>query len=241
MHVARHRSDPSPAARAATALARLVWPVDCPGCGLPDVPVCRSCLADLAGPAFLTAPLTAPGAPVTWAAAPYADAVRGLVLAWKERGRHDLGAALATGLHRSLAAALADRPPAGPVTLVPAPSTRAAVRARGDDLVADLARRCATSLRRSGVPVRVEPVLALRPGAGEQVGRGARARRAGRAGALRLRALPSAPCVLVDDVVTTGATLAEARRLLEEAGVRVLAAATVAATPHPPGRPHRPG
>jgi predicted amidophosphoribosyltransferase len=48
--------------------------------------------------------------------------------------------------------------------------------------------------------------------------------------AVRRRARLTAPVLLVDDVVTTGATLREAQRALEAAGATVLGAATVAAT-----------
>ena len=55
------------------------------------------------------------------------------------------------------------------------------------------------------------------------------ARQANLAGGFRLRAGARRPVVLVDDLVTTGSSLAEAARVLA-AGVPVLGAATVAAT-----------
>jgi len=79
-----------------------------------------------------------------------------------------------------------------------------------------------------------------------QKGLGASARKARLSGSMRLSlslrtrhgggALDGAECVLVDDVLTTGATLAEAGRVLEEAGARVLGAVVLAATRPPADR-----
>jgi len=107
--------------------------------------------------------------------------------------------------------------------------------------VADLARRWARSLRPRGVRVRVDPVLALRAGAGDQVGRGAAERATARRGALLLRGRPPARCLLVDDVVTTGSTLAEAARVLSGAGAGVLGGVVVLAAPAPGTRPSAAG
>jgi predicted amidophosphoribosyltransferase len=64
----------------------------------------------------------------------------------------------------------------------------------------------------------------------DQAGLGARARQQNLAGAFRVRRRLREPVVLVDDLVTTGASLTEATRTLRAAGVVVLGAATVAAT-----------
>ncbi|WP_299034451.1 ComF family protein [uncultured Pseudokineococcus sp.] len=241
---ARHAPPPGPARAALTALGRLVWPVDCPGCEREDVALCPTCRWSLAAPPLGRVEHTAPGAPPVRAAARYDGAPRRLLLAWKERGRHDLSPVLADALRRAgegaVLAAVRDGDGAETLALVPVPSTRAAVRARGDDLVADLARRWARSLRHRGVRVRVEPVLALRAGAGDQVGRTATERAAARRGALHLRGRPPARCLLVDDVVTTGSTLAEAARVLSGVGTRVLGGAVVLAAP-PPGTARRGG
>jgi predicted amidophosphoribosyltransferase len=65
----------------------------------------------------------------------------------------------------------------------------------------------------------------------DQAGLGAAARQQNLAGAFRLRRpISTGAAVLVDDLVTTGSSLAEAARVLREAGIPVLGAATVAAT-----------
>jgi predicted amidophosphoribosyltransferase len=127
--------------------------------------------------------------------------------------------------------------------LVPVPSSASAVRRRGFDHAVRLASGAARELRRRGLAVEVAPVLqAVRPVA-DQAGMGARERAANISGAFGIRALPRGmrqgdgrrPVVLiVDDIVTTGATLAEAARALRGCGVDVAGAAVVAATP---GRP----
>lgn len=90
------------------------------------------------------------------------------------------------------------------------------------------------ALRATGVPVTCVPVLRHRRRVADQAGLGAAARSANLAGALQAIApwrVQGRRVVVVDDVITSGATLAEAARTLQAAGARVTAAATVAATP----------
>lgn len=235
-------------------LARLLLPVACP-CGELDVPWCARCAALLAGP-FGRVEHGAPrldrldGVPPVpvWALTPYAGPVRDVVVHWKDRGRTDLDRLLAPALRRAvvrLAPALAPArlapalSPARPVAVVPVPSTAAARRARGREPVAVLARAVAGGLRDGGVPARVVSAL-VRTGHGrDQVGLGARARGRNLTGSVRMtrrgaQALGQrSMCILVDDVLTTGATLAAVERALEGPGHDVLGATVLAATPAP--------
>jgi predicted amidophosphoribosyltransferase len=76
-------------------------------------------------------------------------------------------------------------------------------------------------------PAAVAPALCLTSGAHDSVGLTAVARRANLAGRVRLRPgglpPPGTPVVLLDDVVTTGATAAACTSALKAAGVRVSA------------------
>lgn len=203
-------------------LLDLVLPRDCAGCGLPGRVLCGPCAAVLArAEPFLHRATPAPaGLPRVAAVTPYDGVVRSLLLAHKERGR----LALSAPLGRALARAVAVHGPAA--LLVPVPSDRATVRARGHDHARRLA---AVASRRLGVAC--APVLVQARQVRDQAGLDTAGRADNLAGALRARRLlTGVPVVVVDDVVTTGATLAEAARALTAAGAQVRGAAVVAAT-----------
>jgi predicted amidophosphoribosyltransferase len=215
-----------------SALLDLVLPQACAGCAAPTA-WCAGCAQVLAAAACAPLGVTRPdpsppGFPRAAAAAAYDGAVRGALLAHKERGRlslgHPLGAALA-------AAVGCLSPPYG-VVLVPVPSSRAAIRARGHDHALRLARIAAAVSTRAGQPARAARLLAPVRSLGDQSGLSAQARAANLSGAFAVvRTVPTGlPVVVVDDVVTTGASLAEATRALTAAGAAVHGAATVAAT-----------
>jgi predicted amidophosphoribosyltransferase len=218
-------------ARALESAAGLVWPTQCAGCGEPDVRWCPRCHDRLVGQPREVHPPAWTGLAPIWAAAEYAGEVSRLLVAWKDRGRHDLTPLFARALVEVVTAALAGRGGVGQVVLVAVPSSTAARRRRAGDRVGDLT--AATARRMAWRP----PVAALtsRRRLIDQAGLGADQRLGNRAGAYRLRRGARArvngrSVVLVDDIVTTGATVNEAVRVLEEAGAAVEAVVVVAAT-----------
>ncbi|MEV6398345.1 ComF family protein [Streptomyces sp. NPDC051907] len=225
----------------------LVLPVACGGCGTPRTPLCEECADALHGTAARRArPVPEPpGLPAVYAAAPYEDAVRAVLLAHKERGvlglARPLGSALAGAVRATVLRAGPERGE-GPLLLVPVPSARRAVRARGHDAARRIALAAAGELRRTGTEARALPVLRQRRAVADQSGLSARLRVANLAGALEVRAgaerlLEGGRAVLVDDLMTTGASLVEAARALRAgagrgfSGFLQLGAAVVAVPP----------
>ncbi|WP_320780022.1 ComF family protein [Streptomyces sp. CRN 30] len=246
-------------------LTDLVLPAECAGCGRPRALLCPECrdAVGRAGPRRVRPVPEPPGLPVVHAVAPYADEVRALLLAHKERGALGLAAPLGTALAGAVRAGLRGTgaeqvnghgagavpdgvrgvgpAPAGrrdatavppvaqggaavrePVLLVPVPSSRGAVRARGHDPARRIALAAAGELRRTGTPARVLGVLRQRRPVADQAGLDSRQRLENLAGALAVaagggRLLAGGRIVLVDDLMTTGASLAEAARALRAA------------------------
>ncbi|WP_344532207.1 ComF family protein [Streptomyces albiaxialis] len=118
------------------------------------------------------------------------------------------------------------------LVLVPVPSARRATARRGHDPVRRIARAAAARLRRDGVPARMLPVLRQRRAVADQAGLTAAQRAENLRGALEVvpgvgSLLTAEETVLVDDLMTTGASLAEAARALGGVtGAAVLAVRT---------------
>lgn len=214
-------------------LLDLVVPASCDGCGLPGVGLCARCAATVGGPAFRARPQPEPaGLPPSYAVTGYDGPARALLLAHKERGRlalaRPLGAAIAAAT--ALAAGAERR-----VLLVPVPSTSRSRRERGHDPTARLARAAAAQLRGRGLDATTMPALRHQRAVLDSADLTAAQRSANLAGAFGVRAsahrpLAAAPTVIVDDLLTTGATLVEAARALRGVGTEPAGAAVVAAT-----------
>jgi predicted amidophosphoribosyltransferase len=200
-------------------IADFVFASVCAGCGAAGTALCASCEAELA-PRVLR-----PRSDVVPLRAGLAfDGVAASVLrAVKEDGQ----TSLIRTLRPALAAAVDDlcagaSAPRRIDVVVPVPTTRAAFRRRGYRVPEILARG-------TGIPMLRTLSSARR--VRDQRGLGARERRINLAGGLiASRAGGGASALIVDDVITTGATCAEAARALGAAGFTVVGAVAVAAT-----------
>lgn len=228
--------------RWASTVADLLLGARCPGCGFPQVGLCPACRDGLSTGSvrFAQPSPPPPGLPPTIAAGPYDELLRRLISAHKERQAWlltgVLGAQLAVSVQTLMersGTAVPDR-----VVLVPIPSSARAVRSRGRDATRAIAWAAARRLHRTvGWRVAVRPLLRPVRKVDDQSKLNAQQRWSNVAGAYRARrgvgavgvsTLPTT--IVVDDLITTGASLAEARRALDDVGVDVLGGAVVAAT-----------
>ena len=194
-----------------------LFPLACPGCGGPGAPVCSGCAGRLHTPVVAAPP---PGLDGWWAPFAYEGVARELVARVKYR---DVRAVVPW-----LADAMVDALPPRIVALdlvTWAPTSRERRRRRGFDPAELLARAVARRL-----DLRVVGLLDRLPGP-PQTGLPAAARRRGPRFVAR-RHVPGA-VLLVDDIATTGATLASAADALRIADARVVLAVTAARTPPP--------
>lgn len=109
------------------------------------------------------------------------------------------------------------------VRLVPIPSSRSNSRRRGRNFISDL---CQEISRQTNIPV--TPTLELARKVKDQSGLSAKARATNMKGAFAISAgvYPRGDLILIDDVVTTGATVSEAARALNSHGFHLLGSVT---------------
>ncbi|ONI86012.1 hypothetical protein ALI144C_12810 [Actinosynnema sp. ALI-1.44] len=191
-------------------MAELLVPSCCAGCDTPGDALCGDCKTSMSG---LRVIHRSEDMPPVYALGRYTGVARRAVIAYKERGRRELAATFG-GL---LTDALRKLPPAD---LVPVPSRPRAVRARGFEHMALVAAHTTAAVR---------PVLRLDRRVRDSVGLDADQRAGNLAG--RLTCVPTrAKVILIDDVVTTGATATACCSALTRAGAVVLAVVALTAT-----------
>lgn len=218
-------------------LLDLFLPQRCPACAALAAPAgaCARCLTPLASQPRLVHPHPRPPTlPQTWATAPYRPPTSALLLAYKEQTRTALQPPLSQALAQSLQQACTSSLPSEADILVAAvPSSGRVVRRRGHDPLRGLADEAVRLSQAAGFAMLRADALRHRRRTADQAGLRAAVRTANLAGALVAdpAVVAGRTVLLVDDVITTGATLAEATRALRAAGAHVPAAAAIAATP----------
>lgn len=214
---------------AASHALDLALPARCSGCGREGEPLCRPCARaldarlELPGgvPIGMPVELPAPLLQLEWCA-PFAGPVRAALHDLKYRGERRLARPLGLAVARRWG-----RVGVGASVVVPVPVHAERERRRGYDQAALIAEVAATAL---GVPQRRALERERATTAQFELGRADRA--ANVAGAFRVRPAGGQVAghwvLLVDDVVTTGATLAACATVLVHAGAIGVSAITVA-------------
>jgi predicted amidophosphoribosyltransferase len=204
----------------------LVLPLECGGCGAPSIRWCPACAQELAvhlDQPHLITPRVDPGVPVL-SLGRYAGARREAIVAVKEHGRADLIGPLAVALRAGLERLLTWGVIETPLTVVPAPTGRSSARRRGGDPVTRMARAAATDLR----DVHVTQALRLRAMVRDSVGLSGADRQRNIAGRVKIIKPVAGEVLVVDDIVTTGATASESVRVLHVSGADVAGVLAIA-------------
>ena len=188
----------------------------CAGCGQLTRRVCTECSARIAS-------CSPPRCDDAVVALSYVGLARDLMLGFKYHNQRAVGEVFAERLHATLRTSI-EVECIDVVTWVP--TTRERRMKRGHDQAETLARSLG---RKLGVPVRK---LLVRETVDHQTGHNRAQRLVGVALRARKVSIPVSVLV-VDDVVTTGATMRMAKRALHLAGVSRVICAAVAATPAP--------
>lgn len=220
----------------------LVLPRHCAGCGAPATGWCEQCAEQLTPRPGAVAVRTAspdpcpPGLPPVRVAAVYAGVTRSALAAYKDGERRDLAGVLARPLAAAIWSAVLAAPRAGGLVAVPVPCSPTSRRTRGDRPLRALVGRALRLLPAEHSPLLLDALRVSRR-VEDQAGLGAAERWANLHCAFevrpqaagRLRATEGV--IVVDDVLTTGATLAEAQRAVRTCTAAPLALVALAATP----------
>ena len=203
-------------------LLDVIAPPLCAACGAAAgsvEPLCTRCRRQLR---WLSREPVKVGALAAWAPVAYEGPAQGVVRALKFRGATRAGDAMAAQIAAGAPGGWLD----GGRSLVPVPLHPARARSRGYNQAAVLAHGLA---RRTGLEL-VDCLERSGPRT-TQVGRDRAHRFTGIAGHVRLEGPPPPSAVLVDDVITTGATLVACARALVAAGTISVVAVGYARTP----------
>lgn len=194
-------------------IAEGLVPSLCAACGRscrPGAVVCTRCGRRLAGadPLLGAGP---PGVDRAWSTAPHEGVARDLVAALKFRRLLPVAELMAERVQWLAPADLLSG------TIVPVPTAPLRSLARGFDPAAEIAEALAA---RTELPL---AACLSRSGGGRQVGK-RRAQRIGHPPLIRTRGKVPRSALLIDDVLTTGATLSSCARALRAAGtIRIVA------------------
>lgn len=197
-------------------VSQLLFPTRCYGCSAIGLSICSNCRREWHPHYYLTHVHNIK----VHSAILYSPTASKIILAAKENGLRGADLLLVDAIVHVLKRANFD---SLNVRLVPVPSSRSNSRRRGRNFMSNL---CHEVSLRTDIPI--SPVLELARKVKDQSGLSAKARAVNMQGAFTIASgvYPRGDLILIDDVVTTGATVAEAARALNSHGFHLLGSVT---------------
>lgn len=200
-----------------SSLSELIFPSRCLGCGALGLEICSNCRRQWHPHLYKTWSGIHPSFPI-FSSIKYSPIAGKVLLAAKEGNLKVADDLIFQALSHSLSKCMEE---IGRAFLIPIPSRKSVSRLRGRQFIFDLSERLSAH---SGAPTFNNLVHTRK--VRDQSTLDIRGRKENLEGALKSQRYLSGRAILVDDLITTGATLNEAARALRQAGIEVAAAVT---------------
>ena len=199
------------------SIQELIFPSRCIGCSALGLTICSTCRRHWHPHIYRTWSQCTPHFPI-YSAIAYSPIAGKVILAAKENGLSSADNLITGALMHALRYCIKEQ---GQGFLVPIPSRRTVARLRGRQFITDLSHKLSED---SGLPTyeNLRHTRAVR----DQSSLDAKNRFTNINGALISLRYLTGKAFLIDDLVTTGATISEAARALREKGIEVAAAVT---------------
>ncbi|MDR1448233.1 MAG: hypothetical protein LBI63_04680 [Candidatus Ancillula sp.] len=211
-------------------LMRLIWPLNCAGCGECDVHLCKKCEEVIKTPTLRLVVDKDCNYPI-YAAFSYTAAIRRIMLAFKDGGRFDMLAYIRYAVRKMTSNLLTlNELKFENIGCVPAPSSFSSLKRRQMLQTGHLASAIVSQLRAEHVDA-IELDILKQHTKKKQVNYSGEQRSKNKSGSVQLKISKAMTLssqqrtrniILVDDIITTGSTTRECIRVLENAGFRVL-------------------
>lgn len=209
------------------SLRELVFPQSCLSCFMPDFWLCPNCLIswnDRVKKSFV-------GQNLLYFKADYSSKTAPVILAAKENYYSNAIELLSDSIAQSIIFSIKDLKLSSEINLITIPSSSKAIRRRGRDHINYLAKQVQINLENQGITANYYPILFQRKNIKDQSNLNSKERIENTKGMFDVKSCenPQGPTFLVDDLVTTGASLFEGARALSEAKISITAAITACA------------
>ena len=209
------------------SLKELVFSKACISCSVPQFWLCPSCLA---GWNTNVKKSSIDGKPIYFKR-DYTSKTASVILAAKEGNDLNAIALLASAISQSIVFSTLDLRVNGIITLITIPSSTSAIRRRGRDHINILAQHVLKNLEEKSITAYYAPILFQKKSTKDQSQLSSRQRMENTKGNFVVKSceIPQGAIYLIDDLITTGASMLEGVRALSEAKITIAAGVTACA------------
>ena len=209
------------------SLKELIFSKACISCSVPQFWLCPSCLAGW----NTNVKKSSIGSKPIYFKSDYTSKTASVILAAKEGNDLNAIALLASAISQSIVFSTLDLRVNGIITLITIPSSSSAIRRRGRDHINILAQHVLKNLEEKSITAYYAPILFQKKSTKDQSALSSRQRMENTKGNFVVKSceIPQGAIYLIDDLITTGASMLEGVRALSEAKITIAAGVTACA------------